>query len=109
MLDLEIIKKLNAAGVDPAVLLNIILEDDGKKAEEQPAPEQPKPEAAPAPAPEPEKPAPAADTGDKILAAIERLTGAVQASNIMNFSAGDPKGESVDDILAEMLTPKKGA
>lgn len=106
MLSKDLIKKLNEAGVDPTVIVRLMLDDEPETV----TPDEPQdPAPAPAPAPEPAKPAPAADTGDKILAAIERLTGAVQASNIMNFSAGDPKGESVDDILAEMLTPKKGA
>lgn len=109
-MDRALIKKLSEAGVTPEVIVRLLLDEPEKLADPAPGPE-PKPEPAPGPEPKPEpKPDPKPELqSDKILAAIERLTGAVQASNIMNFSAGDPKGESVDDILAEMLTPKKGA
>lgn len=109
MIDKGMIKKLSSAGVDPAIILNLLLDEDepeqaaGVRAE----PEQPEqaPAAAepvqPAPVPEPRK-------DDAILAAIERLTGAVQAANIRNMSAGDPtQAETADSILASLIAPAK--
>lgn len=96
------LKLLKAAGVEDAVLIRLLFDD--QEAEEVPA------DPAPAPDPEP-APAPAAagvETGaDKILAAIERLTGAVQASNMRSMDGGQPVRETADDILASLIAPKK--
>lgn len=98
----EQLKLLKAAGVEDAVLIRLLFDD--QEAEEVPA------DPAPAPDPEP-APAPAAavvETGaDKILAAIERLTGAVQASNMRSMDGGQPVRETADDILASLIAPKK--
>ncbi len=107
MIDKGMIKKLSSAGVDPAIIVNLLLDEDepeqaaGVRAE----PEQP--EQAPAAA-EPVQPAPEPRKDDAILAAIERLTGAVQAANIRNMSAGDPtQAETADSILASLIAPAK--
>lgn len=98
----EQLKALKAAGVEDAVIVRLMFDD--QEAEEAPA------DPAPAPDPEP-APAPAAagvETGaDKILAAIERLTGAVQASNMRSMDGGQPVRETADDILASLIAPKK--
>lgn len=96
------LKLLKAAGVEDAVLIRLLFDD--QESEEVPA------DPAPAPDPEP-APAPAAagvETGaDKILAAIERLTGAVQAGNMRSMDGGQPVRETADDILASLIAPKK--
>lgn len=106
MLPKDLIKKLNEAGVDPTVIVRLMLDDEPETV----TPDEPQ-DPAPAPAPEPAPaPAPQEPSGsDKILEAIERLTGAVQAANIRSMSAGDPStAETADDILASIISPKKG-
>lgn len=108
MLPKDLIKKLNEAGVDPTVIVRLMLDDEPETV----TPDEPQ-DPAPAPAPAPE-PAPASAPeqpagSDKILEAIERLTGAVQAANIRSMSAGDPAtAETADEILASIISPKKG-
>lgn len=106
MIDKGMIKKLSSAGVDPAVIINLLLDEDepeqaaGVRAEPAEAPAEPAPQVT-QPEPEPRK-------DDAILAAIERLTGAVQAANIRNMSAGDPsQAETADSILASLIAPAK--
>ena len=108
MIDKKLVEKLSKAGVDPAVIVSMLLDDDEEKqkAPEQipdpvPEPSQPEPEKAPAET----KPQPG---NDAILAAIEKLTGAVIAGNIRNASAGDPaQAETADTILASLIAPPK--
>ena len=110
MLPKDLIKKLNEAGVDPTVIVRLMLDDEPETVTPD-DPQDPAPAPAPAPAPEP-APAPAPEPpagSDKILEAIERLTGAVQAANIRSMSAGDPAAaETADEILASIISPKKG-
>lgn len=102
----ELIQKLQKAGVASDVILALILDD------EQPAPEaqtQNQP-AAEQPAEQPEQQA-APETGgtatDPILAAINKLTGAIQASNIINSgAAGRPQAVTVDDVMAKIIQPQ---
>lgn len=98
----EQLKALKAAGVEDAVLIRLLFDD--QEAEEIPADPEPAPAAEPASAPA----AAGVETGaDKILAAIERLTGAVQASNMRSMDGGQPVRETADDILASLIAPKK--
>lgn len=98
----EQLKLLKAAGVEDAVLIRLLFDD--QEAEEVPADPAPEPDPEPAPAPA----AAGVETGaDKILAAIERLTGAVQASNMRSMDGGQPVRETADDILASLIAPKK--
>ena len=98
----EQLKLLKAAGVEDAVLIRLLFDD--QEAEEAPADPEPAPAAEPASAPA----AAGVETGaDKILAAIERLTGAVQASNMRSMDGGQPVRETADDILASLIAPKK--
>lgn len=106
MIDKGMIKKLSGAGVSPEIILNLLLdEDEPEQAAEvraDPAPAEAPAPAAPAPAPQPE---PRKD--DAILAAIEKLTGAIHASNMRRDSAGDPgQAETTDQILANLLHPQ---
>ena len=64
-----------------------------------PVPPQPVPApAAPVPAPSP-VPQPA----DPVLAELQKLTGLVQGSNIMNVN--QPKVQTAEEILAEIINP----
>lgn len=108
MIDKRLIERLSEAGVDSAIIVKLILDD--KEVEQKTDPGIPDPEPAPS-QPEPEK-APAETkpqvSGDAILAAIEKLTGAVMAGNIRNASAGDPSQvETADTILASLIAPPK--
>ena len=99
-MDKELIKKLSKAGVSSDVILALMLDED-----EKPQPEQ-KPEPAKQQKPNPEPaPKPAAVGNDAILAAIEKLTGAVQAANIRNMGGSTPKQETADDVLAQIINP----
>lgn len=109
-MDDKIIKTLKEKGVDPGIILDLILED------ETAAPEPAAPEAVPEPAaPEPAA-QPAAqpitdqgkETSDMILAAIEKLTGAIQASNIIHTGTNKVPQETSADALAQLINPKGG-
>ena len=74
-----------------------------------PIPPQPVPAPA-APAPAPAAPAPATATAtpapapaDPVLAELQKLTGLVQGSNIMNVN--QPKAQTAEEILAEIINP----
>ena len=105
----SLIKKLSQAGVDPAVILNLIIDEDEPEsllpstpAQEEVSAQQP---AEVVPAAQNIEAPPAQD---RILEAIERLTGAVQAANIRSLSAGDPaQAETADSILASLIAPQK--
>ena len=73
--------------------------------------EPPKDEAPavqPEPAPEPVQPAadPNAERYDQLLEAMQKLTGAIQAGNILNSSNREDPQLSPEDILAEVVNPK---
>lgn len=76
--------------------------EEGPEPEPQP---EPQPETQPETQPEPKKdpaPAPAAQKTDQVLAAIEKLTGIIQAGNIRKTYRTDPP-MSTDDILGNIL------
>lgn len=104
MLEKSMIEKLMKAGVSADVILGLIMYE-----EKQPEPEKkPEPEKTPEPEKKPEQPAPAAvPQGDAILAAIEKLTGAVQAANLQRGSFKSEQPETVDSILASVIAPTK--
>ncbi len=64
---------------------------------------QPEPEPAPAPAPQPD---PNQERYDQLLEAMQKLTGAIQAGNILNSSNREDPQLSPEDILAEVVNPK---
>lgn len=97
-----LIQKLQKAGVGSDVILALILDDEQVAPEtpETPAQENAQPEA---PAAAPAAPA----TPDPILEAINKLTGAIQASNIINSGApGRPQAVTVDDVMAKIIQPQ---
>lgn len=105
MIDKGMIKKLSSAGVSPEIILNLLLDEDEPeqaaevRAEPAAPAEQPQPVPA-APVPEPRK-------DDAILAAIEKLTGAIHASNIRRDGfEGPEQPETTDTILANLLHPQ---
>ncbi len=75
----------------------------------QPAPAPapaPTPTPAPAPTPTPAPaptPTPAPAPVDPVLAELQKLTGLVQGSNIMNVN--QPKVQTPEEILAEIINP----
>ena len=110
MFDKKLMKRLKEEGVDPAVILKIMLEDDEMEQEPQEAAADPAPAQSqePATAKTDETPQTAGVTNDAILAAIEKLTGAIHANGIRSASAGDPAAaETTDEILAKILRPER--
>ena len=74
--------------------------------EEEPKPEPAKEEPVKE---EPVKEEPAQDKRyEELLSAMNRLTGAIQAGNILNSNNKEVKEPSAEDILAEVLSPSKG-
>ena len=105
MMDKSMIKKLSSAGVSPEVILNLLLDEDEpeQSAGVRDEPIAPAPQPAPA-APQPEQ-EPRKD--DAILAAIEKLTGAIHASNMRRDGmAGPVQEETTETILANLLHPQ---
>ena len=98
-MDKELIKKLSKAGVSSDVIIALMLDEEDKP---QPEPTQ---QPEPAQQPEPKQPAPVGNNA--ILAAIEKLTGAVQAANIRNMGGSTPKQETAGDVLAQIINPKE--
>ena len=69
-----------------------------------PAPQLAPVPAAPAPAPQPvPAQAPVPQPVDPVLAELQKLTGLVQGSNIMNVN--QPKVQTAEEILAEIINP----
>ena len=102
----QMIKKLKDAGVNADIILGLLLDDEDQAPAE---PEQVTPEPAAATEQEPAPaPAPAPAAPDPVLAKLDSLIGAIQASNIIRAGRGAEPTESVDDILASMITPAKG-
>ena len=63
---------------------------------------QPAPLPQPAPVPQP-TPVPQPAPVDPVLAELQKLTGLVQGSNIMNVN--QPKVQTPEEILAEIINP----
>lgn len=104
----EQVQALRDAGIAENAIIDRILSDPAPAAPADPKPADHKPaDPAPAdPAPADPKPAQPVDRTDDILAAINKLTGALQLSNQQTGRAG-AASESVDDILASVLAPPK--
>lgn len=70
----------------------------------QETPEE-KPEEKPAPAPAPQ-PEPARDERyDELLAAFQKLTNTIQASNILNDENKVVRPQTADEVIAQFLAP----
>lgn len=94
----EQVQALRDAGVNESAIIDRILQD---------MQQQPEPEETPAPAPDPEPataPEAPKDRTDEILARLDKLTGVIQKSN-QHGGRNEATGQSVDDILASVLTP----
>lgn len=115
------IKKLKEKGVDPSVILDLLLEEEEtpgaapETPEEKPedkkpaAPEEKKPETPKDPDPiTPEHIRQATEVQDQILKAIEKLTGAVQTSNLLNAGSTGPDVDTTEAVLASIINPKGG-
>ena len=104
MTNRELITGLKDLGLSDSAILAVLSEQTTA------APAAPAADNAPAPAaaPEPEAPAPAPAAPapdpreDKILSAIEKLTGAIFASNARSTGRDTPAQETVDDVLAKI-------
>ena len=66
-------------------------------------PVQPAQPAQPAQPVQPAQPAQPAQPVDPVLAELQKLTGLVQGSNIMNVN--QPKVQTAEEILAEIINP----
>ncbi len=110
----EQVDALRAVGIDDKTIIDLIISETAEAVTPGPAPKpepekQPEPEKKPEPEkqPEPEKaPEPAkqeSDKQDKILAAIEKLTGAIYSHNVLASGGEDQNTESAEDIIGKML------
>lgn len=110
----EQVNALRAAGIQDKVIIDLIINETAEavtpdpEPAPQPEPEKtPEPEKKPEPDKTPEKPTAAADPEpareDKILAAIEKLTGAIYNHNVLGSGTEDEKKESAADIIGKAL------
>lgn len=99
----DLVRKLINAGFTDEEISEII-GPSAPTPEPKPAPE-PKPEPTPEPKPEP---APEPNNGD-LIKAIQSLETTIRASNLVNsvLPTVDTQ-KSADDVLANMLNPRKG-
>jgi len=104
----EDILKLVEAGFskDEIIALNGPVEPEPEKEiTVDPEPEQtPEPQQAPTPAPAED---PNAKRYDELLQAVKKLTGAIQAGNIMNSNNKAEETKTAEQIMAEVLLPEK--
>ena len=102
----EDILKLVEAGFskDEIIALNGPAESEPEKETTvDPEPEQtPEPQQAPAPAEDPN-----AKRYDELLQAVQKLTGAIQAGNILNSNNRAEETKTAEQIMAEVLLPQK--
>lgn len=104
----EEIKLLKEKGVDASILLDMVLGEEAPKQEDQ-KPEEQKPEEQ-KPEEKQEEEKQEEEKEDKILAAIEKLTGSIQHYNLLfGGTDGDEKtlSDKVDDIMTQLLGGKK--
>lgn len=101
-MDLNLIKKLKDKGVASDVIIDLLMDEEVKETPEpqQVQTETPEPIAAPDPAP-----AAAAPASDPIMDKLDKLIGVLQANAILTTGRDSAPGQSVDDILAEMIAP----
>ena len=103
LMNIESILKLVEAGFSKEEITAMT-----QPAQAQEEPKQDEPETEPA-REEPVKEEPAQDKRyEELLSAMNRLTGAIQAGNILNSNNKEVKEPSAEDILAEVLSPSKG-
>ena len=101
----DILKLVNAGfSKDEIIALNGPAESEPvKEPAVDPEPEQaPEPQQAPAPAEDPN-----AKRYDELLQAVQKLTGAIQAGNILNSNNKAVETKTAEQIMAEVLLPQK--
>ena len=101
----ETILKLVDAGFDKEEILALTGTAQPNEADapkEAPAQPEPKPEPAQAPAAKD----PNEERYNELLEAMQKLTGAIQAGNILNSSNKEQPQMTAEDILAEVVAPK---
>lgn len=110
----EQVEALRSAGISESAIIDRILAEsatpgpenpDAGKKKPEPEKKQPEPEKQPEleKKTEPEtQPAAPADRTDEVIAAIQKLTGAVLGHNV-NGTGTDTLGESGDDIIGKLL------
>ena len=107
----EQVDALRQAGIPDKTIIDLIISETSEalapNTAPEPAPADPEPEA-PAPAEIPAEPAtpqaePDTAKEDKILAAIEKLTGAIYNSNVLYSGREDTPIESAADIIGKAL------
>lgn len=100
-MNIDSILKLVEAGFSKDEITALV-----QPAQEEPEKEEPAKEHV---TEEPVKDKPVQDKRyDELLSAMNRLTGAIQAGNILNSNNKEVKEPSAEDILAEVLSPSKG-
>lgn len=111
----EQVELLRAAGISESAIIDRILGETKPEPEEKTEPGQdPEPEmkqepdkkTEPEKEPDPEKktePEKKPETEDKILKAIEKLTGAVLSRNINTIGTENTPEESADEVLGSLL------
>lgn len=110
----EQVEMLRAAGISESAIIDRILGETKEEPEKKTEPEkkeEPEPEKKTEPEKKPEKKEePEQKTEDKILKAIEKLTGAVLSRNINTIGRDDTPEESADDVLGSLFRgePNKG-
>lgn len=100
-MDKKLIAKLQNAGVAADVILSLIMDDEQETMAEQEQVEEKVVEPAANETAENTK------EPDPVLAKLDNLIGAIQASNIIRAGRDSDPTESVDDILAKMIMPNK--
>lgn len=108
----EQVEALRSAGISESAIIDRILAESAGPGPENPdTGKKPEPDKKPEPEkqPEPEKktepetqPAAPADRTDEVIAAIQKLTGAVLGHNV-NGTGTDTLGETGDDIIGKLL------
>lgn len=99
-MEIALLKKLKAAGVEDSTLVKLMLDEDQAPEPEAPPTEEKAPETPAQPEP-PKTPDP-----DPVLSAIKELTGAIYASNIMHDGRAADKSPAdlASETLAKILT-----
>lgn len=104
----ELINKLHKAGVDADTILALIL-DEEPAADPTPSGDSGAESAADSQAGNAATDAQETPAGnqDAILAAINKLTGAIQANNILSAGGEKPAVITVDDVMKKLIMPDK--
>lgn len=105
----ELINKLHKAGVDADTILALILDEEAAQ-DQTPSGDTGAESSADSQAgnitPNAQE-TQAQGNQDAILAAINKLTGAIQANNILNAGGDKPAVITVDDVMKKLIMPDK--